>query len=137
MKSIIGATLIGTLFSLQALADVVVVVSPDNNAALSAQSVKRIFLGKENEFSTGVVPTPVNQVSSNAIRSEFESEVIGRSSAQISAQWSKLVFTGRGILPQEVASDAEIIELIKQDSSVIGYIDSESVTADVKVVNLD
>jgi ABC-type phosphate transport system substrate-binding protein len=137
MKRIIGATLIGTLFSLQALADVVVVVSPDNDAAISAQAVKRIFLGKENEFSTGVIPTPVNHESNSDIRREFESEMIGRSSAQISAQWSKLIFTGRGKLPQEVASDAELIELIKQDSTVIGYIDAESVTADVKVVNLD
>jgi ABC-type phosphate transport system substrate-binding protein len=137
MKRIVGATLLSTLFCFQAWADLVVVVSPDNQAAVTKQSVKRIFLGQENEFSNGEPSTPVNQVVSNGLRAEFDEELLNSSTARVKASLSKLVFTGRAQMPLELSSDAEIIELIKQDKSVIAYIDSSSVTDDVKVVDLD
>ncbi|MFC4701293.1 phosphate ABC transporter substrate-binding protein [Glaciecola siphonariae] len=137
MKRIFGAALLGTFFSFHALADVVVVVSPDNEAVLSSQSVKRIFLGQENEFSTGEESTPVNQPVGLQARNEFDNKILKLKTARVTATLSKLVFTGRAQMPLEAASDAEVIELIKKDKSVIGYIDSSSVTDDVKVVDLD
>lgn len=137
MKRTIGATLISAFFSLQAFADVVVVVHPDNAATFTEKSVQRIFLGKVTEFSTGDVPTVLNQTPGESIRTEFDQNVLKRKTAQVSASWAKLVFTGRGVMPQEIGSDAEVIELIKQNKNAIGYIDSSSVNDDVKVVNLD
>ncbi|MDO6566955.1 phosphate ABC transporter substrate-binding protein [Alteromonas sp. 1_MG-2023] len=137
MKRTIGATLIGALFSLQALADVVVVVNPDNQATITKQDVQRIFLGKKTEFSSGEEATVITQTPTNKLRSEFDRDVLGRSTAQVSAMWAKLVFTGRAIAPQEIETDANVIEFIKGEKNAIGFIDSASVTGDVKVVNLD
>lgn len=137
MKRTIGATLFGALLSLQAVAEVVVVVHPDNQATITKQTVKRLFLGKETAFPNGKAATIVQQPATNQQRSEFDSDVLGRSSAQVSAMWAKLVFTGRGIAPQEFDSDAKVIEFIQSDENAIGYIDSASVTGDVSVVNLD
>jgi hypothetical protein len=61
---------------------------------------------------------------------------LGRSSSQVSAYWSKLVFTGKGIPPKEVADDAAVVDLVSKNPSVIGYIDKASVTDAVKVVEL-
>lgn len=137
MKRTIGATLFGALLSLQAVAEVVVVVHPDNQATITKQTVKRLFLGKETAFPNGKAATIVQQPATNQQREEFDSDVLGRSSAQVSAMWAKLVFTGRGIAPQEFDSDAKVIEFIQSDENAIGYIDSASVTGDVSVVNLD
>lgn len=137
MKRTIGATLFGALLSLQAVAEVVVVVNPDNQATITKQTVKRLFLGKETAFPNGIAATIVQQPATNQQRAEFDSDVLGRSSAQVSAMWAKLVFTGRGIAPQEFDSDAKVIEFIQSDENAIGYIDSASVTGDVSVVNLD
>lgn len=137
MKRTIGATLFGALLSLQAVAEVVVVVHPDNQATITKQTVKRLFLGKETAFPNGKAATIVQQPATNQQRAEFDSDVLGRSSAQVSAMWAKLVFTGRGIAPQEFDSDAKVIEFIQSDENAIGYIDSASVTGDVSVVNLD
>lgn len=137
MKRTIGATLFGALLSLQAVAEVVVVVHPDNQATITKQTVKRLFLGKETAFPNGIAATIVQQPATNQQRAEFDSDVLGRSSAQVSAMWAKLVFTGRGIAPQEFDSDAKVIEFIQSDENAIGYIDSASVTGDVSVVNLD
>lgn len=118
-------------------AEVVVVVHPSNEASLSEKDVQRIFLGKEKKFPDGRESIPVNQESSNDIRGEFDQNVLGRNSSQVAAYWSKLVFTGKGVPPKEVSGDNAVIELIKENKSVIGYIDSASVTGDVKVIQLN
>lgn len=123
-------------FSSFASAELTVVVNPANASALDSKTVQRIFLGKEKKFSDGTESLPVNQVADNALRQSFDEAVLGRSSSQVSAYWSKLVFTGKGIPPKEVMTDAEVIDLVSKNPSVIGYIDSSSVTDAVKVINL-
>jgi ABC-type phosphate transport system substrate-binding protein len=67
-------------------------------------------------------------------RGDFEKKVLNKSASQIKAYWSKLVFTGKGTPPKEVSSDAEVINLIKSNPNLIGYVDESSVTGDVKVI---
>lgn len=134
MKKTLLTLLVCCFFSGLLKAQTVVVVHPDNAAQLSEKQIKRIFLGKEKKFPNGEPSIPVNQTANSSARNEFDSNTLGRSTAQISAYWSKLVFTGKGIPPKEVSSDAEVIELIKQNKSVIGYIDASSATADVKII---
>ncbi|MBF7073037.1 phosphate ABC transporter substrate-binding protein [Glaciecola sp. MH2013] len=133
-KFLLAATL---LFAANmALAEIVVVVNPANANALDSKTVQRIFLGKDKKFADGAETIAVNQVADNQIRQDFDQNVLGRSSSQVSAYWSKLVFTGKGIPPKEVASDAEVIDLVSKNPSVIGYINKASVTDAVKVVEL-
>lgn len=124
------------MFASTAFADVVVVVHPSNDSALDGKKVKRIFLGKEKKFTNGSGVTPINQTD-NGIRDNFDSTVLGRSSSQVAAYWSKLVFTGKGIPPKEVGGDAEVIAAVAADPSAIGYVDSSAVTGDVKAVPLN
>ncbi|MFC3120248.1 phosphate ABC transporter substrate-binding protein [Agaribacter flavus] len=117
-------------------AELIVIVNKDNANALDSKLVQRIFLGKTKKFGDGSPTIPVNQSADSAIRQSFDETVVGRSSSQVSAYWSKLVFTGKGIPPKEVSSDAEVIDLVTKNPSVIGYIDSSSLTDSVKAVNL-
>ncbi|MFW8589955.1 phosphate ABC transporter substrate-binding protein [Glaciecola sp. 2405UD65-10] len=119
-----------------AYAEIVVVVHPSNSNAIDSKLVQRIYLGKEDKFADGTETIAVNQNVDTSIRQTFDESIVGRSSSQIAAYWSKLVFTGKGIPPKEVASDAEVIDLVSKNPNVIGYIDSASVTGDVKVVAL-
>ena len=129
-----GLVLVVLLTAFTAQADVVVIVNANNGASMDAKSIKRIFLGKEKKFSDGSESIPINQDASRGPRQQFDSNVLGRSSSQISAYWSKQVFTGKGVPPKEVPSDAEVIEIVAKNPSAIGYIDSASVTDAVKVV---
>jgi ABC-type phosphate transport system substrate-binding protein len=122
--------------SSSSFADLVVVVNPANGNALDGKIVQRIFLGKDKKYKDGTETIAINQDASSALRENFDQEVLGRNSSQVSAYWSKLVFTGKGIPPKEVSSDAEVIDLVSKNPSAIGYIDSASVTDAVKVVNL-
>jgi ABC-type phosphate transport system substrate-binding protein len=80
------------------------------------------------------ITLPMNAAKGMKSRDEFNKAVIGRSSSQVNAYWSKLVFTGKGSMPKELSSDAEIISTIAANQGAIGYIDSGSVTSDVKVI---
>jgi ABC-type phosphate transport system substrate-binding protein len=78
----------------------------------------------------------VNLSADSTTRNTFDETVLGRNSSQVSAYWSKLVFTGKGIPPKEVNSDAEVIDLVSKNPSVIGYVDSSSLTDAVKAIKL-
>jgi ABC-type phosphate transport system substrate-binding protein len=124
------------LFSASSFAELTIIVNPANNASLDKKTVQRIFLGKEKKFSDGSETIPVNQNAETSIRGSFDETVLGRSSSQVSAYWSKLVFTGKGIPPKELMSDAEVVALVATNPSVIGYVDSASVTDAVKTISL-
>jgi ABC-type phosphate transport system substrate-binding protein len=119
-----------------AIADSVVIVNPANGNALDAKTVQRIFLGKEKKFADGSETIAVNQLADSQVRQDFDQNQLGRSTSQVSAYWSKLVFTGKGIPPKEVANDAEVIALVSENPNVIGYVSAASVTDAVKVVEL-
>lgn len=137
MYRVIAAALISLFFSLKSIAEIVVVVNTQNSATFSEKSIQRTFMGNVTEFSTGESPMVINQPPGSSIRSKFDQRILKRNTAQVTARLAKLVFTGRGTMPTEVESDAEVIELIKQNKNAIGYIDSSSITNDVKVVNID
>lgn len=136
IKSLIWIA-VAFLISLPAFSEVVVIVHPNNDATLDAKGVQRIFLGKAKQFSNGTEALPINQVNGAASRTSFDKDLLGRSSNQVSAYWSKQVFTGQGIPPKEVADDAAVVSLVSKNQNAIGYADKSAVTGDVKILTLN
>lgn len=137
MKRLSVTALMSIIFCFGAFPKAVIIVHPENSVNLSSKEVQRIFLGKEKKFSTGEQAYPVNLPAENAARIHFDDAILGRSTAQGAAYWAKLVFTGKGVSPKEVVSEAAIIEFIKTNKNAIGYIDESAVTNDVKVITLN
>ncbi|MDR6983148.1 ABC-type phosphate transport system substrate-binding protein [Rheinheimera pacifica] len=134
MRTIKTVLLLATLLSGAAVADIAVVVNPANANAVSADDLNRLFLGRASSFADGSKATPLNMAEGRPAREEFDSKVLNRSAAQLKAYWSKLVFTGKGTPPKELADDAAVKAAVAADSSAIGYISSSSVDSSVKVV---
>ena len=134
-KAIVVVAL-GCATATYALADVVMVVHPSNTATIDKTSVKRLYLGKSKDFSGGGSATPINQPAANSSRQSFDSDILGRSSSQVSAYWSKLIFTGKGTPPVEMADDNAVIAAVAADPSAIGYVDSGAVNDSVKAVSV-
>jgi hypothetical protein len=133
-RTLLAASLL--LATSSVFAELVVVINPANANALDAKTVQRIFLGKDKKFADGNESIAINQVADTQIRQDFDQAILGRSSSQVSAYWSKLVFTGKGIPPKEVANDAEVLDLVSKNLSVIGYVNKASVTDAVKIVEM-
>ena len=124
-----------SLASAVAMADVVAVVSAKNSvAALNKSQLADIFLGKTNRFPDGTQATPIDQAEGSAVRDEFYDKIVGKTSAQIKAYWSKIIFTGRGQPPPTVSSASEMKKRISENPAAIGYIDSSMVDDSLRVV---
>ena len=117
-----------------ATAAIAVVVHPANQTSMTQDDLVRMYTGKLSTFPDGASAVPVNIAVSEAVRSDFDQKALGRSSAQVKAYWSKLVFTGKGTPPKEVDSAAEVINLVANNPNIIGYVAADSVSDKVKVL---
>lgn len=122
------------VLSTATLADVAIVVNSANNNAVDDDSISRIFLGKVKSYGNGDSIEPVNSAGSNAARAEFEEKVLNKSSSQVKAYWSKLIFSGKGKPPKELDSDMDVIKYVAANPSAIGYVDAGAVDSSVKVL---
>ena len=120
-----------------ARAEVAVVVSPKNPlTTLTQTQLANLFLGRSSHFPDGGRAIPVDQLEANALRKTFYTENLGWSQAQLKAHWSKIIFTGRGQPPKQLASDAEVKKFIANNPGGIGYIQRDSASAEVKIVEI-
>ncbi|MEZ5592464.1 MAG: phosphate ABC transporter substrate-binding protein [Gammaproteobacteria bacterium] len=118
-----------------AVADMVAVVSVHNPVTtLSKNQVLAIFLGATTRFPDGRRAVPIDQAEGSTARNAFYLKFAGKSPAQIKAHWSKIIFTGRGQPPREVANSAEVKQYLAEHPEAIGYIDHTQVDDSVKVV---
>jgi len=132
MKKIVS--LITTLlFCTSALANVAVIVHPSNTTNMDKKAILKVFLGKSKKFPGGSLALPID-IKSGDVKAEFTRKVLGKSESQIKAYWSKLVFTGKGRAPQVVDSDADVLDLVSNNPSIIGYVNEKSLKDNVKVV---
>jgi ABC-type phosphate transport system substrate-binding protein len=117
-----------------ARSDVVAVVSAKSTiTVLNKSQAADIFLGKVTRFPGGSAATPIDQ-EGRLIREQFYAMLVDQSPAQIKAYWSKIIFTGRGRPPQEVADSVEMKKMLAVNPGAIGYLDSHDVDATVRVL---
>lgn len=124
------------LLSFSSLANVAVIVNSGNTAAVDEAEISRMFLGKVKNFSTGETITLVNLDSGQATRDEFEEKVLNKSASQVKAYWSKLIFSGKGKPPKELASDKDILTFVAANPGAIGYVAEGSADGSVKVIKV-
>ena len=132
MKKIILAGVL-SLCSISIFAEVAVIINPSNASNIDANTIKKIYLGKSKSFDNGAKVNPVNQ-NDNAIADEFNDKVVGKSSNQLNAYWSKLVFTGKGTPPVKLDNDQAVLDFVAANSDAIGYVESGKINDKVKVV---
>jgi DNA-binding transcriptional LysR family regulator len=110
-------------------AELVVIVSAKNpTAALTAEQIANVYLGKDASFS------PLDLPESAALRGEFYSKVTRKDSAQLKAMWARLIFTGKAQPPKQIASSAEAVRQVAASERAMAYVDKSAVDASVRTV---
>ena len=110
-----------------------IIVHVDNDIELNKLDVARIYLAKVDSFPNGNKAVPLAQSNDSSIRDRFNVDIVGRDSAQLRAYYARLLFTGKGGPPKEVGKDAEMIDLISKNPSLIGYVDTVPADSPVRV----
>lgn len=117
---------------------VVVVVSADNPVReISRLHLADLYMGRTSRFPNGEPAEPIDQHTSSPVRAEFYQHYIGRSLAEIKAHWSRLIFTGRGRPPRDVATGADVRRLVADNPRAIGYLDRRLVNRSVRIVRVE
>ena len=128
------AILLLTFVQFQVIASNVVVVHAENTNEISLSDVKKIYLGKKGAFNDGNAALPITLVEGDAVRASFNQAVLNKNEVQYVAYWSKMVFTGKGSPPKEIATMEELKKLVSKNPSVIGFIDKSMVDSTLKVI---
>lgn len=134
MKLIKYALWVFMLFGPLAYAEIAVIVHPSNIDALSQSEVSSIFLGKSRTFPNGKEAVPLQMSDGSSEVTHFNKNVIKKSSSQVKAYWSKMIFTGKGTPPKTVDTADEVIDLVSKNPNFVGFIDASQVTGSVKSV---
>ncbi|MES2048524.1 MAG: hypothetical protein V4447_08995 [Pseudomonadota bacterium] len=137
MKTIFKFLLLASslLISNFGMAQIAVVAGAKSTAAvLSREQVSALFLGKSTQLPGAGIPVLIDQPESVDARQIFYSKVTEKTPAQVKSVWSRLVFSGKGSPPKEVANSAEVKKLVNANPDAIGYIEKSAVDATVKVL---
>jgi ABC-type phosphate transport system substrate-binding protein len=119
------------------MADVVVIVNSQNSvSSMKKSELARLFLGKSTSFDNGSKAEVVNQISASASRASFDSDLLGKTTSQINAYWSKQMFSGSGTPPEELNGDLAVLQHVAANPNSIGYIEATAVNDAVKVVSI-
>ena len=109
-------------------AEVAVIVHPHAAQSPGLAEVANIYHGKDKSM------TAIDLENWGPTRTSFYNQVANKNESQMRSYWSGLIFTGKGQPPASVADDAAMIQRVASDSNAIGYVDSASVTDEVKVI---
>ena len=131
--SAIGLVLATTLANI-AFAEVAIIVHPSNASTLSEGDISKIYLGKSKKFPGGETALALDKPAGEANRVAFIKNVVGKSETQFKSYWSRLIFTGKGVPPKIISSDAEVVNLVSRNPDMIGFVDASSVSDGVKVI---
>ena len=117
-------------------ADVKVIV---NNAvgitAISTDDLKSIFLLTKKSFSDGTHAEPV-LAKSGAAHAAFLKHYLDKSDDTLTSYYRNVVFSGKGLTPKTLTSDAEIAAYVAKTQGAIGYVGRDSKAPGVKTLEM-
>lgn len=122
------------LVSALANAEVAVIVNPANDATFTHDDIASLFLAKTKKFPNKETAVVVDRPEGSSIRVSFTDTILKRNEQQLKSYWSRLIFTGKGVPPQQLESDDEVKGLVSRNPDTMGYIDAASVDDSVKVI---
>lgn len=135
LRRLLAACIFAALPLHAAGAELVVIVSAKSPvAALRADQVADIFLGQVGAFPDGAEAIALDQRIGTPLRDEFYARVAAKTPALLKAYWTKMIFTGRGQPPKEVADSASVRRMVADNPALIGYIDKAALDPSVKAV---
>lgn len=119
------------------VADFVLVVSLKNPlVSLQQQQVAAIFLGQVARFPDGAAAQALDLPLGSALRDAFYHKVAGKSPAMMKAHWTRMMFTGHGQPPRELAGSIAVRRMVADNPALIGYIDRHTLDASVRAVQV-
>ena len=132
---LLAAALLAVPWHAALASDMVVIVSARSPVqSLRTEQVADIFLGQAGHYPDGGEAVALDQGLGSPLRDAFYTKVAAKSPALVKAYWTKMIFTGRGKPPREVANSAAVRKEVAANPAMIGYIERVALDASVRPV---
>jgi len=115
-----------------AFAGAIVVGKDSNFQPLTAETAKKMFLGRVPTVG-GQEVTVIYQQPGDA-RTEFETKVMGMTGAELNTYMARLIFTGEAKPPAIAFGDQSVKIKVNSTPGAIGYISDSAVDSTVRVL---
>lgn len=99
----------------------------------SKAELKEVFSGSATSLKDGSHVVPVLLKGGEA-HNQFLASVVGKNDAAFRVSWRSLVFSGQGVMPKTVDTDAAMVEYVAHTPGAVGYIAKSSAHDGVKVL---
>ena len=114
----------------------VIVNSSNPVTSLRTAYLSDLFLGKIGRWDHGEDVASVDQSARSSVRAGFSRSVHHKSVSAVKSHWQQMIFSGRGVPPPELGSDAEVVAFVQRDPGAIGYVSISASLDTVKVVEI-
>ena len=100
-----------------------VIVNPKNPIReIDRGFLRNAFLKKSTEWRDGETIRPVDLTRRFAARPRFTREVLQKTPSQLRAYWNQQIFSGKGVPPPEVDSEAAMVGYVMRTRGAVGYL---------------
>ncbi len=118
-----------------AMSEETAIVNPASAiTSLSDDDLKDYYLGKKASWPDGSKVVVV--VLDDGPSHDSLMKKLGKSSSQFTTGWKKLVFTGKGAMPEQVKTEDQLVAFVAKTPGAIGYVDAAKAKEGVKAVQL-
>ena len=137
VRPLLTAGWLPLILSISAVAGSVKVIANANvkENSITVEELRGIYLLQRATLKSGSRVVPVLQKGGTA-HDAFVREYLGRDAEEIRIYYQGLIFTGKGSMPKELHSDAEVVAYVSNRGGAIGYVGSETDTQGVKVLTV-
>lgn len=140
MKQIIAQSIALIVFMtcwFSAQAEIIVIVNPNSGIdSIDSKDLEKLYMGKSSKLPGMGEVIPIDFAPGTPERDEFYYKYTRKNQGQLEAYWARKIFTGEGQPPKTVKDESAMLELVRKNPSVIGYIPSGSDTTGITVLEI-
>jgi ABC-type phosphate transport system substrate-binding protein len=115
---------------------VVIVNNGVKVAGASRDDICGVFTGEKSSLGDGSHVTPV-MLKAGPVHDAFLKAYVGKGDAAFRTAWRSLVFTGQGLIPKTVDSEAAMVEYVVATPGAIGYVSKATEHEKVKTLTVN
>lgn len=127
MKKIVATCLLASAIAGTAQAEVVLIVNASNPTNANTEDIKRIMLGRLNQFPADGVAVPMLRSTRWAQWGECTQKFIGKSPSDVERNWATRVFSGQVEPPKVILTDAEAVQAVSMNPNAITCVSADAV----------
>jgi TonB family protein len=130
----LAAALLISILPYASATDIRVIANPSvKTDTITAAELKKVFLEENISLSDGSHVEPVLE-KGGPVHRTFLHQYLDKTEDDLRNYYQTLVFSGKGSMPKELGSDAEVIAYVAKTRGAIGYVSFESSVEGMKTL---